>query len=230
MNSARIDGLTLGLFAASLTLILHAWYQVFYVVPTERTMGVVQRIFYIHVPSAFIAFLAFFVVFVASLLYLTTGKRRWDSVAVSAAEVGLLSCAVVLLTGPLWAKKAWGIWWAWDARLTLTLVLFLIYVGYLMLRFYVPDAERRGRLSAVFSILGIVNVYFTYMANRWWRTQHPAPVIAGGEDSGLDPRMWTALLWSLAAILSWSAFLFVQRYRLERAEAEFEALDRRWGV
>ena len=227
MLNSNQNYLAEGLFGASLLLILYAWHQVFFVVPTEKTMGVVQRIFYIHVPSAWIAFFAFFVVFVASLIFLITQKRHWDSVAASAAEVGVVSCAVVLLTGPFWAKPVWGIWWAWDARLTLTLVLFLIYVGYLMLRFYVPDAERRGRLAAVFSILGIVNVYFTYMANRWWRTQHPQPVIAGGEGSGLDPKMWTALLWCLAALLCWSAFLFVQRYRMERAEEQFEELARR---
>ena len=215
------------LFGVTLALILIAWYQVFVAVPTERTMGVVQRIFYIHVPSAITAFLAFSVVFIASLAYLITKKASWDWAAAAAAEVGVLSCAVVLLTGPLWAKPVWGIWWTWDARLTLTLVLFLIYVGYLMLRFYVPEERRRARLSAVFSILGIVNVYFTYMANRWYRTQHPAPVIAGGEGSGLDPRMLTGLLWCMAAILSWSAFLFLQRFRLERMRSEFIALARR---
>jgi heme exporter protein C len=215
-----------GLAGLALPLLIIAWYQVFLVVPTERSMGTIQRIFYIHLPSAFLSFLAFFVVFVASLAYLITRRWHWDWVGVAAAEIGVLFCAAVLVTGPLWAKPVWGIWWTWDARLTTTLILFLIYVGYLLLRLYVIDAGRRARLAAVFGILGFLDVPIVYMANRWWRTQHPAPVIAGGEGSGLDPRMWTGVLWTFAALLAVASLAFLQRYHLERMRTELTEMIR----
>lgn len=227
MNESSYHRLSLFLFGLTLLLLVSAWYYVFLVAPTERTMGTIQRIFYIHLPSAFISFLAFFVVFVASVAYLKTRRLRWDWVAASAAEVGVIFCAAVLISGPLWAKPVWGIWWTWDARLTTTLILFLIYVAYLMLRLYVVDANRRARLAAVVGILGFVDVPLVYMANRWWRTQHPEPVIAGGEASGLDPRMWLGVLWAFAGLLSLGGFLFLQRYRMELLRDELVQLARR---
>jgi len=218
------------LFVVALLLVVSAWYYAFLAAPTERTMGTIQRIFYLHLPSAFISFLAFFVVFVASVGYLITRRLTWDWAAVSAAEIGTIFCAAVLITGPLWAKPVWGIWWTWDARLTTTLILFLLYVGYLMLRLYVPDSQRRARLAAVVGIIGFVDVPIVYMANRWWRTQHPEPVIAGGEGSGLDPRMWLGVLWAFAGLLSFAALLFLQRYRLESLRAELLELERRARV
>ncbi|MBI4462548.1 MAG: cytochrome c biogenesis protein CcsA [Acidobacteria bacterium] len=215
------------LVAASLLLVVSAWHYAFLVAPTERTMGTIQRIFYLHLPSAFISFLAFSVVFVASLAYLATRNLRWDWAAVSAAEVGVVFCAGVLISGPLWAKPVWGIWWTWDARLTSTLVLFLINVAYLMLRLYVVESNRRARLAAVVGILDFVGVIIVYMANRWWRTQHPEPVIAGGEGSGLDSRMWLGVVWAFAALLTFAGLLFLQRYRLEGLRAELTELARR---
>ncbi|MFQ5694395.1 MAG: cytochrome c biogenesis protein CcsA [Terriglobia bacterium] len=215
------------LLAATLLLLLITFYQVFFVVPTERTMGVVQRIFYLHMPSAIVAFHSYFVVFVASIGYLMTRRLAWDRAAVSAAEVGTVFCAAVLVSGPLWAKPVWGIWWTWDARLTTTLVLFLIFVGYLMLRRYVEEAGRRAVLSAVVGIIGFVDVPLVYLANRLFRTQHPQPVIGGGPDSGLDPRMWVTVLWALAALHALAGFLFWQRYRLERMRADVLDLYRR---
>jgi heme exporter protein C len=139
VSESTYQRLSLALLGATLLLLLVAFYQVFFVVPTEKTMGTVQRIFYIHLPSATVAFNLFFVVFVCSIGYLRTRRPGWDRVAVSAAEVGVIFCAAVLVTGPLWAKPVWGIWWTWDPRLTTTLILFLIFVGYLMLRVYVED-------------------------------------------------------------------------------------------
>ena len=158
MRIPQPDRLSIILTGLAAILFLVALYHVFISAPTEKTMGDIQRIFYIHLPSAFISFLAFFVVFLMSLLYLLTRKPHWDWAAVSAAEVGVISCAVVLTTGPLWAKPVWGVWWTWDARLTSTLVLFLIYVSYLMLRLYVEDETRRATLAAVVGILGFVDV------------------------------------------------------------------------
>ncbi|MFQ5664431.1 MAG: cytochrome c biogenesis protein [Terriglobia bacterium] len=226
MSDSSYHRLSLIFLAATLLLLLTAWYQVFLVVPTERTMGVIQRIFYLHMPSAIVAFNAFFVVFVASIAYLRTRRMAWDRVAVSAAEVGTVFCAAVLISGPLWAKPVWGIWWTWDARLTTTLVLFLIFVGYLMVRRYVENAERRASLSAVVGIVGFVDVPIVYLANRLFRTQHPQPVIAGGEGSGLDPRMWVGVLWALAALHALAGLLFLQRYRLEAMRAELTRLYR----
>ncbi len=212
--------------AVTAALLLIAFYVVLLKVPTELTMGVIQRIFYVHVPSAWISFFAFFVVFVSSVLYLTTRHPRWDWAAVSAAEIGLVFCGIVLTTGPLWAKPVWGIWWTWDARLTATLVLFLIYVAYLLLRNAVSDPNRRASLAAALGIIGFLDVPIVYMSIRWWRTQHPQPVIAGGPGSGLDPEMWKALLWCLAAFLSLFLWYFRERYRMEKARAELESLAR----
>ncbi len=230
MRIPQPDRLSIILTGLAAILFLVALYHVFIGAPTEKTMGDIQRIFYIHLPSAFISFLAFFVVFLMSLLYLLTRKPHWDWAAVSAAEVGVISCAVVLTTGPLWAKPVWGVWWTWDARLTSTLVLFLIYVSYLMLRLYVEDETRRATLAAVVGILGFVDVPLVYVANRVFRTQHPQPVIAGGEDSGLDPRMWVAVLWTFAALLTWSVFLFLLRYRLEKNRSALLELSRHYRV
>ena len=226
MNDSTYQRLSLVLLAATLLLLLIVFYQVFFVVPTERTMGIVQRIFYIHMPSAIVAFHSFFVVFICSIGYLRSRRLGWDRVAVSAAEVGVVFCAAVLITGPLWAKPVWGIWWTWDPRLTTTLILFLIFVGYLMLRVYVEDPNRRALLSAVLGIIGFVDVPIVYIANRF-RGQHPKPVIGGGEGSGLAPEMWVALIWALVALHTLAGLLFLHRYRLETMRDELNELYRR---
>lgn len=195
--------------------------------PTEETMGTVQRIFYYHVPSAWVAFLAFFFVFLYSLIYLMRGHRVWDIRAAAAAEVGILFCSLVLITGPIWATPVWGYPWAWDARLTLTLVLWLIYVGYLMLRHYMTDPERRATFSAVVGIVGFVDVPLVYFSIRWWRTQHPQPVIGGGEDSGLDPQMWVAVLVCFAAFILLFTYMTKVRVALYRAQDELVMLRNR---
>ncbi|MFQ5927243.1 MAG: cytochrome c biogenesis protein CcsA, partial [Terriglobia bacterium] len=150
-------------------------------------------------------------------------------VAVSAAEVGIVFIAAVLISGPLWAKPVWGTWWTWDARLTTTLILFLIYLAYLLLRYYTIEATRQATLAAVFGIIGFVDVPIVYMATRWWRTQHPQPVIFGGSGSGLDPRMWYGLLVAFAAMVAVGALLFSQRYRLEESRYELNVLRRSLG-
>ena len=206
-------------------LFLVAGYAALFVAPTERSMGDIQRIFYLHVPSAWTAFIAFFIVFIANIAYLTRRRQQWDWLAVSAAEVGLAFCTVVLVTGPLWAKPVWFIWWTWDARLTSTLVLWLLYLTYLLLRTLVDDPARRAIVSAVFGIFAFLDVPLVYMSIRWWRTQHPQPVIAGGEGSGLDPLMWRVFLLCWAALLGLMVLLLRQRYRLERARHELAELS-----
>lgn len=205
-------------------LLAAAGYAAFFVAPNEKTMGAIQRIFYFHVPSAWTAFGAFLIVFVANVAYLVRRTRRWDWLGVSAAEVGLAFCSVVLVTGPIWARPVWGVWWTWDARLTSTFVLWLMYVSYLILRTLIEDPERRAVASAAFGIFAFLDVPIVYMSIRWWRTQHPQPVIAGGEGTGLDPVMWRVLLVCWAALLGVMALLLRQRYRLEALRHQVEEL------
>ena len=194
----------------TLAALCAASYMIFLYAPQELTMGEVQRIFYIHVSSAWTALLAYFLIFLGSVGYLWKRSAYADDFAHGAGEVGFVFCTCVLVTGPLWAKPIWGIWWTWDARLTLTFVLWLLFTAYLMLRSYTVSPGRAGILAAVVGIAGFVDVPIDYMAIRWWRTQHPQPVIAGGEGSGLDPRMWATLL------VTWSAFLLLFSYLLRQ--------------
>ena len=194
------------------------------VAPTEATMGNIQRIFYYHVPSYAVAFTMFAVNLLASIFYLVRrnapSAAAADAVAVSAAELGVIFCSVGLMTGMLWAKPVWGIWWTWDARLTSTFVLWLIYVSYLMLR-RLSSGDQAPTLAAALAIFGFVDVPIVYMSIRWWRTQHPQPVIFGEQgQSGLDPAMTTALLINMAAFMCYGALVFWVRYKLERARQQ----------
>jgi heme exporter protein C len=191
--------------------------------------GQLQRIFYVHVPSAWLAYLAFAVVFVCSIAYLRTGARRWDLLAHSAAEVGVVFTSLVLITGPIWARPVWGTWWQWDARLTSTLVLWLTYVGYLFLRALATDPSRTGRLAAIVGIVGFFNVPIVHYSVIWWRTLHPAgPTIADPtRSSGLGGPELATFFVSLIAFTLLFAWLLALRVRLgqladEVAEAEVE--------
>jgi heme exporter protein C len=208
---------------ALITLALLSWglYEALEGAPTEATMGNVQRIFYYHVPSAWVAFLCFIVNFVASIIYLKNRSAKVDAVAVSTAEVGVVFCTIVLLTGPIWARPVWGIWWTWDARLTSTLVLWLIYVSYLVLRRYSIGGPNPV-LAASLAVFGFVDVIFVYMAIRWFRTQHPQPVIGGAKGSGIDPTMLKALLINFAAFLAFAFLVIWLRFTLERVRQRVE--------
>lgn len=190
-------------------------YMIFLYAPEEMTMGEVQRIFYVHVPAAWVALLGFIIIFIASIVYLMKRSQPADELAHATAEVGFIFCTCVLVTGPLWAKPAWGIWWTWDARLTLTFLLWLLYVAYLMLRSYLVNPGRAANLCAVVGVIGFVDVLIDYMAIRWWRTQHPQPVVLGGPQSGLDPRMLTTLL--VAVVAFTILFFLLLRVRLRLA-------------
>jgi heme exporter protein C len=217
-----------GLGALVVVLLLGAAaYAAFFIAPTELTMGVIQRIFYLHMPSAITAFAAFLVCFIANVQYVFRREPRWDWLGVSAAEVGLVFISVVLVTGPIWAHPVWGIWWTWDARLTSTFVLWLLYVSYLLLRTLVDDSDRRALLSAVFGIFAFLDVPLVYMSIRWWRTQHPQPVLFGGPGSGLQPTMKWVLLFSFISLLSLMALLVRHRYLLEAMRADVDELRRR---
>jgi heme exporter protein C len=147
-----------------------------------------------------------------------------DAWALSGAEVGVVFCTVVLTTGPIWGRRAWGIWWTWDARLTTTLVLWLIYMSYLLLRRFAAGPQMQT-LAAVLGIFGALDVPIVYMSNRWWRTQHPAPVFGGASGSGMDSSMVGALLWNMLAWLAWGVLILTLRYNVERQHQKFAAKE-----
>jgi heme exporter protein C len=186
--------------------------------PTERVQGDVQRIFYIHVPLAWVAYLAFFVVFVASIGYLWKRTPRWDVLGRSSAELGILFTTLVILTGSLWAKPIWGTWWSWDARLTTTLLLWLIYVAYLMVRAYAGEAARGARYAAVVGIVGFLDVPIIHQSVVWWRTLHPGPTVVRESSSGLPAAMLYVLLLSLVAFTVVYAYLLLEKMAIERAK------------
>jgi heme exporter protein C len=203
-------------------LLSYALYEALVAAPTEQTMGDVQRIFYYHVSSAWTAFLLFTINFLASVIYLIRRSPAADAVAVVSAEVGVVFCTVVLVTGPLWARPVWGIWWTWDVRLTSTLVLWLIYVSYLMLRRFSTSGQT-PLLAAVLAIFGALDVPLVYFSIRYFRTQHPQPVIGGG--GSIDPRMMRVLLINWAAFLCFAFLICWSRYRLERLRREVEEMQ-----
>jgi heme exporter protein C len=214
----------LGAALAVLALLIVACYAALFIAPDEATMHAIQRIFYFHVPSAWTAFVAFLITFIANITYLATRKPKWDWLAVSSAEVGLAFCTVVLVTGPIWAKPVWGIWWTWDARLTSTFVLWLLYVSYLLLRTLLADPERRAVFSAIFGIFAYLDVPLVYFSIRLWRTQHPQPVVLGGSGSGINAVMLRVLLLCWAALMALMVVLLRERYQLERLRHEAEEL------
>ena len=197
---------------------------VFLYVPTEKAQGIVQRIFYFHVSSALTMFLAFFIVFVASIIYLWKQAEWWDYVAVSAAELGVLFCTLVLITGPIWARPIWGVWWTWDPTLTLTLVLWLIYVAYLFLRIDTSNPQR-ARFAAVLGIIGFIDVPLIRWSVEKWRTLHPEPVVVqSGGTTGLPPAMMLTFLVCLVAFLLLFFYLVWMRVLLAHSQHELEVL------
>jgi heme exporter protein C len=200
-------------------LLTFALYEALVVAPTEQTMGDVQRIFYYHVPSAWTAFLLFFINFGASLVYLIKRNNKADILALVSAEVGVVFCSVVLVTGPIWARPVWGIWWTWDMRLTLTLVLWLIYVSYLVLRRF-SSGSQTPLIAAVLAIFGALDVPLVYFSIWYFRTQHPSPVIGRGGE--LDPRMAHVLLINWLAFSCFAFLVCWSRYLLEQIRREVE--------
>jgi heme exporter protein C len=202
-----------------------ALYMVFVYAPTERTMGDVQRIFYFHVSTAWVGFFAFFVTLIASIAYLWKGARTWDIVALSSVEVGVTFMTMAIISGSLWAKVAWNVWWTWDPRLTTSTILWLIYVSYLMLRDAIDDEARRARFAAVHGIVGFVSVPITFMAIRWWRTIHP--VILDSQGFNLAAPMLITMLFCIGAFTLLYFTLLIHRVHLEQLADEVEQLKHR---
>ena len=210
------------LFWLGLALMMAALYMVFIYVPTEKHTGIVQRIFYFHVSIAWVSFLAFLVTFVGSILYLRTRAVRWDNIAHASAEVGVIFTTLVLITGPIWAKPVWGVWWTWDARLTTSLVLWLIYIAYLLVRGFATEPERGARFSAVIGIIGFIDVPIVFLTVNLWRTQHPTPIIFEG---GLTAPMVGTLLVCIAAFTVLYVLLTMQSANLKSMETDVKRLQ-----
>jgi heme exporter protein C len=186
--------------------------------PTEARQGLAQKIFYLHVPAAWCALLAFSLVGLASILYLWLQDPRLDRFAAASANVGVAFSAVMLTTGPIWAKPIWGTWWTWDARLTLTLFLFFLFVGYLALRAAVHDPAERARFSAVVGILGMLLVPFIHLSVYLFRTMHPQPIVLKPSAPSLPPEMLRTLLISFAVFTVLYLGFVMTRYGLTLAE------------
>ncbi|MFB3903629.1 MAG: cytochrome c biogenesis protein CcsA [Acidobacteriota bacterium] len=190
--------------------------------PTEQKMGEVQRIFYFHVGAAWTAFFAFFVVFLAGTLYLWRRRLFWDQLGSASAEIGVVFTTIVLTTGPIWARPIWNTWWPWgDPRVTTTLVLWLIYVAYFILRSSLPEGERRARFAAVFGIIGFIDVPIVFLSIRWWRSIHPV-LITRTEGANMAPEMLQALMIAVVAFtFLYFALLFLRTaMRLQHDAAE----------
>ena len=209
------------LFGLGFALMMAALYMVFIYVPTDKHTGIVQRIFYFHVPVAWVSFLAFFITFIFSILYLWKREMRWDAVACASAEIGLIFTTLVLITGPIWAKPVWGVWWTWDARLTTSLVLWLIYAAYFLVRSFATEPARSARFGAVIGIVGFIDVPIVFLTVNLWRTQHPTTIIFEG---GLTTPMLMTLMVCIAAFTVLYVLLTIQSASLKSMETKINYL------
>jgi heme exporter protein C len=203
------------LFAILLVMLPVDFYLIFKVAPTERIMGDVQRIFYLHVPLAISAYLGFSIVFVASIMFLWRKNLFWDTVAYTAAEIGVLFSTLVIITGSFWARPVWNVWWTWDPRLLTMFILWFMYVGYFILRKGIPERMKKARYSAVLGIIGFLDVPIVRLATKWWRSVHPRLKSEGG---GLDPVMLKVLLFSMLTFILFTVFLLLFRYGVARLD------------
>ena len=201
------------------SLLAYNIYNIFMVLPDEAAQGMIYRIMYFHIPSWWTALLAAGTALIASILYLTTCRLRYDALAVSVTEVGVAFVCIGLTTGMIWGRIIWGIWWTWDARLTSALICLLLYAGYLMLRTTMDEPGQRAKISAVFSIFAFADVPIVWYSIRWWRTQHPPPM-------QLPPDMMQAVLINWLALILLSVVLVAIRMRQENRLRELAGLHR----
>ena len=202
---------------------LASLYLVFVRVPTDAFQGPVQRIFYVHMAMWLSTFTAFGIVGVASLLYLWKRTPYWDHLGRASAELGLLFCTLGLATGSIWAKPIWNTWWTWDPRLTLTLILWMIYAAYLLLRSLATDPRQGATLAAILGVSGVIDLYLINRAVYWWRSIHPAVIVDRQGGTGLaDPVMRMTLVVTMLAFFL--VFLWLLRLRLRAARMQ-DAVD-----
>lgn len=210
-----------GLGVLALVLLAASFWISLTLAPPDRLMGDVQRIMYVHVPSAWVGFVGFTLCFAASIGYLWRRDLRWDALAHSSAELGVVFLALATALGSIWGKPTWGVWWTWDPRLTTAAILLAIFLGYLALRAFVDEPERRARWSAAVGILGFLDVPVVYLSVYWWRTLHQQP---SGPETVAAP-MRAALLLGVASFTVLFAFLLAERYRLARLEGRIELAE-----
>ena len=221
--TSKTPGGLIGLTALTVVLMVAALYAIFVVAPVELQMGIVQKIFYFHVPSAYCMYVGFSLCVLGSLLYVVKHSDAWEAVAVAGAEVGGIFCLIVVVTGPLWARKAWGTYWTWDPRLTTTLLIGMIYVAYLLLRNLGATGEVERRFAAGLGILGGPLMPIIHYSVQLWRGQHPTVITSKG--GGLHPDMRLALLLSFAAFTALVALLIWVRARAERDRQRVRLLE-----
>jgi heme exporter protein C len=201
-------------------------YLIFIVVPTDVNLGISQRIFYIHVPLAVLSLIPPILVFATSMVYLVKRSPQWDAIAHSSVEVGLLFTTLALITGSIWARPTWGVWWTWDPVLTTFLILWLVYLGYLLIRSYSTDPDRRARFSAIVGILGSINALTVYLASELWRTIHPDKVIGPtAQENALDPSIQLGILVSFIAILLLFVYTIIFRTKLHTATDQIGSIQ-----
>ena len=217
---------TAALYAALLLSMGLAIFMAFIFAPAERVQAEVYRLLFVHVPSAWLAFFAFGNVALGSIMYLIRGRSRWDRLAHASAEIGVLFTTLTLVTGSIWGRSVWGVWWQWDPRLTTTLIMWFIYVSYLALRSYIDEPDVRERMASVLGVVGVVSVPIVWFSVEWWRSLHPTPSITN-PGGGMPREMLTTLLVSVAAFTVFYAVLVRQRIQLELAVAELGSLRER---
>lgn len=225
LKGIRISGTALTVLG--LLMLGLVYWLAFFWVSTEASQGIVQRIFYVHVPAAWVAFMAFGVVALTSAMYLWLRDDRLDRAALAAAEGGMIFATIMLTTGPLWGKIAWGTYWTWEPRLTLTLLLWFIYLGYFMVRSSSENAERGKRFAAVVGIVGALDIPLIHLSVIWFRSLHPQPVVAKPEGPSLPGDMLTLLMVSLLTFTILFAGMFLLRYALETLRDAADARERR---
>ncbi|PYT14711.1 MAG: cytochrome C assembly protein [Acidobacteria bacterium] len=214
------------LAAASAALLSWNLYKIFFVLGDEKDQGSIWRIFHFHVPSNILGMSGFIIGMVFSLIYLVNKNLRYDAIAAAITEVSLVFAAVGLVTGSIWARIIWGVWWAWDARLTSMLVCWLIFAGYLMLRRAIEEPIQRARLSAVVSVFGGIDVFIVWKSIEWWRTLHPGPVLTIRNGGGMPPGWQATMYWNLLALLCLAVMLVMVRMRQEGVAREIDSLRR----
>jgi heme exporter protein C len=221
------ERIAIGLAVAAAVLLSYNLYQMFMVLPDEAMQGAIYRILFFHAPSAMVGMIGYFVALIFSVLYLSSGKLRWDSLSASVIEVSLVFSVVNIVTGSIWARIIWGIWWTWDYRLTSALVCVLIFAGYLMMRRAIEEPTQRARLSAALCIFGCVDVVIVWKSVEWFRNNHPGPVLTIRTGGGtMDPAMERIFYLNFLAILLMAIALVLVRTRQEATAGQIDSLRR----
>lgn len=218
------------MFYLAVPMVLVALYLAFIYTPIEAVMGPVQKIFYFHVASAWVAFFAFFIVAVFSILFLIKRNRMFDVYAGISAEIGVVYTAIVLTTGPIWGRSSWNAWWSWEPRLTTTLILFFMYIAYIMIRKMDGPWEKKARLASVFGIISFINVPIVFMSIRWWNTKlHPVVFGEGANESGggVEPSMLFALIFSVFTMTVLYIVLMQKGINIEKLKIQADQLKER---